>query len=225
MSSLSVFRSSSDHLTSTLVASNPFILQLNPEFLKAYPINSSRIKISDPSVRSTFLTCISKQAPLFLKALTSIIYFLKYSIILQFSPLLNISFISIPQRKMSAIRVGLIGLSGAPPDKCEETSWTPSAHLPYLTSSPDYEIVALLNSSVESAKAAIERYTLPISTKAYSKPEGRFSSPALEAQNRFKKRIILIFTRTCQRPWCRLVSLQCKGRQTLSCRAPFPPRR
>lgn len=81
---------------------------------------------------------------------------------------------------MSAIRVGLIGLSGAPPDKCEETSWTPSAHLPYLTSSPDYEIVALLNSSVESAKAAIERYTLPISTKAYSKPEELAKDPGVD---------------------------------------------
>jgi predicted dehydrogenase len=98
---------------------------------------------------------------------------------------------------MSAIRVGLIGLSGAPPDKYEGTSWTPSAHLPYLTTSPDYKIVALLNSSVESAKAAIERYALPISTKAYSKPEGQCSYPALESQTHFKKRILLIFRRTC----------------------------
>jgi len=73
---------------------------------------------------------------------------------------------------MSPIRVGLIGLSGAPPDKYEGTSWTSSAHLPYLTSSPHYEIVALLNSSIESAKAAIGRYKLPPSTKAYSSPEG-----------------------------------------------------
>jgi len=76
---------------------------------------------------------------------------------------------------MSPIRVGLIGLSGAPPDKYEGTSWTPSAHLPYLTSSPDYKIIALLNSSVESAKAAITRYNLPSSTKAYSSPEGKLS--------------------------------------------------
>jgi predicted dehydrogenase len=73
---------------------------------------------------------------------------------------------------MSPIRVGLIGLSGAPPDEYEGVSWTPNAHLPYLKASPDYEIVALLNSSVESAKAAIDRYELPPSTKAYMKPEG-----------------------------------------------------
>jgi predicted dehydrogenase len=72
---------------------------------------------------------------------------------------------------MSPIRVGLIGLSGSPPDEYEGVSWTPNAHLPYLKASPDYNIVALLNSSVESAKAAIDRYELPPSTKAYSKPE------------------------------------------------------
>jgi hypothetical protein len=101
---------------------------------------------------------------------------------------------------MSTIRVGLISLSGAPPDKYEGTSWTPSARLPYITTSPDYEIVALLNSSVKSAKTAIERYALPISTKAYLKPEGQCPYSALGSQNRFKKRIILISTRACPGP-------------------------
>jgi predicted dehydrogenase len=73
---------------------------------------------------------------------------------------------------MAPIRVGLIGLSGAPPEKYEGTSWTPNAHLPYLKVSPHYEIVALLNSSVDSAKAAIARYELPNETKAYGNPEG-----------------------------------------------------
>jgi len=72
---------------------------------------------------------------------------------------------------MGPIRVGLIGLSGAPPDKYEGTSWTPNAHLPYLKASPDY---ALLNSLVDSAKAAIARYELPAETKAYGDPEGTF---------------------------------------------------
>ncbi|TVY81618.1 Galactose/lactose metabolism regulatory protein [Lachnellula suecica] len=72
---------------------------------------------------------------------------------------------------MPPIRVGLVGLSGAPPDQYEGTSWTPSAHLPYLLASPHYEIVALLNTSVASGKAAIERYSLPLETKAYGKPE------------------------------------------------------
>lgn len=73
---------------------------------------------------------------------------------------------------MAPIRIGLIGLSGAPPDKYEGVSWTPSAHLPYLLASPHYEIVALLNTSVASAKAAIERYKLPSTVKAYENPEG-----------------------------------------------------
>ena len=78
---------------------------------------------------------------------------------------------------MAPTRVGLIGLSGAPPDKYEGVSWTPRAHLPYLQASPHYEIVALLNSSVESAKAAIQRYDLPAWTKAYSNPEGQLFTP------------------------------------------------
>jgi len=69
--------------------------------------------------------------------------------------------------------VGLIGLSGAAADVYEGTSWTPNAHLPYLKASSDYKIVALLNSSVDSAKAAIARYDLPAETKAYGKPEGK----------------------------------------------------
>ncbi|KAE9362953.1 oxidoreductase family protein-like protein [Stipitochalara longipes BDJ] len=81
---------------------------------------------------------------------------------------------------MAPIRVGLIGLSGAPPDKYEGTSWTSYAHLPYLTSSPDYEIVALLNSSVESGKAAITRYNLPATIKAYSLPEELANDPEVD---------------------------------------------
>jgi hypothetical protein len=73
---------------------------------------------------------------------------------------------------MPPIRVGLIGLSGASPEKYEGTSWTAMAHLPYLRASPDYKIVALLNSSVESAQAAIKKYDLPGETKAYGDPKG-----------------------------------------------------
>jgi hypothetical protein len=68
---------------------------------------------------------------------------------------------------MSPIKVGLIGLSGAPPDKYEGTSWMPSAPLPYPKLSADFEIVVLLNSSAGYAKAAIERYGQTASTKAY----------------------------------------------------------
>ncbi|KAF2804357.1 NAD-P-binding protein [Mytilinidion resinicola] len=61
---------------------------------------------------------------------------------------------------MARIRIGLIGLSAA-------GSWASQAHLPYLKASEKYTIVALCNTSVESAKAAIKAHDLPASTKAY----------------------------------------------------------
>jgi predicted dehydrogenase len=73
---------------------------------------------------------------------------------------------------MAPIRVGFIGLSGAPPEKYEGSGWGPNAHLPFLKQSPHFEIVALLNTSVESAKAAVRKYELPESTKTYGDPNG-----------------------------------------------------
>ena len=67
---------------------------------------------------------------------------------------------------MSPIKVGLIGLSAN-----AKTSWAANAHLPYLTSSQyGYIIFALCNSSVAAARAAIEAFKLPASTKAYGNP-------------------------------------------------------
>jgi len=74
---------------------------------------------------------------------------------------------------MAPIGVGLVGLSGKPQDKSKGgVTWAENAHLPFLKASPHFEIVALLNSSAESAKAAIARYGLPAGTKAYGDPEG-----------------------------------------------------
>ncbi|KAH7354840.1 NAD-binding Rossmann fold oxidoreductase family protein [Rhexocercosporidium sp. MPI-PUGE-AT-0058] len=64
---------------------------------------------------------------------------------------------------MPPIRVGFIGLSAS--------GWAPGAHLPYLKHSNKYQIVAVCNSSVESSKAAIVKYELPQSTRAYGDPE------------------------------------------------------
>jgi predicted dehydrogenase len=55
-----------------------------------------------------------------------------------------------------------------------------SAHLPYLIKSPHYEITALCNSSVESAKTAIERHGLPLTTKAYGSPEDLARDPNVD---------------------------------------------
>jgi predicted dehydrogenase len=52
---------------------------------------------------------------------------------------------------MLPIKVGLIGLSAG-----TAFNWAAKAHLPYLRSTAHYIIVALANSSVKSAKAAIE---------------------------------------------------------------------
>jgi predicted dehydrogenase len=69
---------------------------------------------------------------------------------------------------MAPIRVGFIGLSSS--------GWAKGAHFPFLKESDKYEIVAICNSSVESAKEAIKSYELPSTTKAYGNPEGKSPS-------------------------------------------------
>ncbi|PRP73178.1 oxidoreductase [Planoprotostelium fungivorum] len=66
----------------------------------------------------------------------------------------------------SPIRIGLIGLSAS-----ATTAWASIAHLPYLSTSPHYKIVALLNSSEAAAREAIRFYGLPADTRAYGTPE------------------------------------------------------
>ncbi|OAA71471.1 NAD(P)-binding domain protein [Cordyceps fumosorosea ARSEF 2679] len=71
---------------------------------------------------------------------------------------------------MAPIRIAIIGLSG----KSVVSSWASNAHLPYLLSErgkSQYQIVALLNTTVESARASIELYSLPPETRAYGDPE------------------------------------------------------
>ncbi|KAK6446815.1 hypothetical protein ACSS6W_011080 [Trichoderma asperelloides] len=67
---------------------------------------------------------------------------------------------------MTPIRVGLIGLSTAD-GFSGPGSWAASTHLPALMQSPEYEIVALANSTVESAQRSIAAHRLPPSTKPY----------------------------------------------------------
>jgi predicted dehydrogenase len=77
---------------------------------------------------------------------------------------------------MRRIGVGFIGLPGSHPSAYEGVNWAVNAHLPFLTQSPHFHIVALLNTSAESARNAIKKFRLPAETKAYGKPEGRFSN-------------------------------------------------
>ncbi|EHK99504.1 putative Galactose/lactose metabolism regulatory protein GAL80 [Glarea lozoyensis 74030] len=74
-------------------------------------------------------------------------------------------------------RVAFIGLSAS-------AWWAAAAHLPYLKSSPDYEIVALCNSSVEKARAAIEKFELGRGVRAYGDVEAHHSTaiiPSIKA--------------------------------------------
>ncbi|KAF2232234.1 NAD(P)-binding protein [Viridothelium virens] len=79
---------------------------------------------------------------------------------------------------MAPIRVALIGLSAS-----AKTSWAVEGHLPYLLSpkgKSKYQIVALLNSSVDAAKDAIATFELPASTKAYGDPQDLANDPDID---------------------------------------------
>ncbi|KAL1851205.1 transcription regulator gal80 [Paecilomyces lecythidis] len=78
---------------------------------------------------------------------------------------------------MGPIRVGLIGLTSS---SGAGTNWAANAHLPYLRASPHYKIVALLNSTIDSAREAIRKYDLPSETKAYGNPEDLASDPDVD---------------------------------------------
>lgn len=82
---------------------------------------------------------------------------------------------------MAPIRVGFIGLSSTKLETALGPGiWGALAHLPYLLSSPDYEIVALANSSEEAAHKAIRAYNLPATTKAYGSPEEIAKDPSVD---------------------------------------------
>ena len=71
---------------------------------------------------------------------------------------------------MSVIRIGLVGLSTSK-DFSNTGAWASSAHLPFLTASSHYKVVALLNSNVQSAEASIAFHNLGPDVKAYGSPE------------------------------------------------------
>jgi predicted dehydrogenase len=79
---------------------------------------------------------------------------------------------------MAPIKVAIIGLSAS-----AVTGWASRAHLPYLLSASGrkrYRIVALCNSSIDAAKAAIRVFELPAETKAYGDPEILARDPNIE---------------------------------------------
>lgn len=81
---------------------------------------------------------------------------------------------------MAPIRVGLIGL-GTSSAIAITGAWGVNGHLrPIQGLSEQYEIVAVANSSVESAQRSIEVHKLPTSTKAYGNPEDIAADPNVD---------------------------------------------
>jgi predicted dehydrogenase len=80
---------------------------------------------------------------------------------------------------MGTIRVGIIGLSAAQ-DYGGPGTWAAATHLPALQNLDNYKIVALANSTVESAKRSIAAHNLPPSAKAYGSPEDIASDPDVD---------------------------------------------
>ena len=74
---------------------------------------------------------------------------------------------------MAPIRIGILGLPAA-------GGWANVAHLPYLRQTSKYKIVAIANSSVASAQAAISALSLDPTTKAYDSPEDIAADPDVD---------------------------------------------
>ncbi|KAG9699206.1 NAD-binding Rossmann fold oxidoreductase family protein, partial [Aureobasidium melanogenum] len=80
---------------------------------------------------------------------------------------------------MAPIKIGLVGLSTS----STATNWAVRAHLPYLQSEHGkslFEIIALCNSSVESAKQSVKHFGLAESVRTYGSPEGLAADPDVE---------------------------------------------
>jgi predicted dehydrogenase len=80
---------------------------------------------------------------------------------------------------MAPIRIGLIGL-GATEPALGPGAWAVAAHLASFVPSPHYEIVAVCNSTVESARRSIEYHKLPSTVKAYGNPEDIANDPNVD---------------------------------------------
>jgi hypothetical protein len=88
-----------------------------------------------------------------------------FPIFISFRPSIITLLPEIEDRKMTApIRIGFIGLSSR--------GWAKIAHLPYLQDTTKFKIVAVCNTSVESAQRAIEAFKFDAKTKAYGDVEG-----------------------------------------------------
>ncbi|CAH0042291.1 unnamed protein product [Clonostachys rhizophaga] len=81
---------------------------------------------------------------------------------------------------MGVIRVGMIGLAAVESSTLGPRTWGVVSFLPTFVNSPDYEIVAVCNSTVASALQAIEIHKLPTTTKAYGSPNDLANDPNVD---------------------------------------------
>lgn len=80
---------------------------------------------------------------------------------------------------MAPIRVGLIGLGPKSSEGYTPGEWGVQ-HKNAILKSPHYELVAVCNSSVESAQKSITSHGLPDTVKAYGSPEEIASDPNVD---------------------------------------------
>ena len=81
---------------------------------------------------------------------------------------------------MAPIRVGLIGL-GCVNEHTMLGGWGVNAHLRSIQALPnEYKVVAVANSTVESAQKSIEFHKLPAGTKAYGNPDDIAADPNVD---------------------------------------------
>lgn len=81
---------------------------------------------------------------------------------------------------MSPTRVGLVGLAPNNSPHSQMSNWGVLSHLKPILNSPKYELVAVCNSSVESASKSIAFHKLPDSVKAYGNPEDLANDPNVD---------------------------------------------
>ncbi|RAL60120.1 hypothetical protein DID88_000745 [Monilinia fructigena] len=82
---------------------------------------------------------------------------------------------------MSPIRVGVIGVgTPSPSQPAASGTWGALTHLPALRESPRYKIVAIANSTVESAKTSIAFHKLDAEVKAYGSAEEMAKDPEID---------------------------------------------
>ncbi len=80
---------------------------------------------------------------------------------------------------MSPIRVGLVGLSSKA-SNFGPGAWGRIAHIGTFSNNPDFELVAVVNASVEAAREAIRLNGLPSTTKAYGNIDDLVADPDVD---------------------------------------------